>query len=380
MARRRGHGSGAVYKRKVDGKVVGWTAMLDLGFENGRRKRQAFYGRTMDEVQAKLDEARQAQRKGTFVPGPKITTGQWLERWLRDVAKPNVRPSTFRSYSGLLRDHVLPTLGSIPLERLSPADVRQVMNAKLANGLSPRTVHHFRAVLRNALHQAERDGLVTRNAAALAEPPRVQRQEMKSLNPDQARAFQHAIKDDELEALYLIALDSGLRQGEVLGLRWEDVNLDAGTVRVSYALQRVAGKLVLVEPKSKTSRRAVKLGTVAALALREHHARQAQESGRVTWLPFGLVFTGPHGQPLDGVAVTKRFQAVLKAAGLPKMRFHDLRHSSASLLLAQGIPARVVMERLGHSNIALTLGTYSHVIPQLHQEAADAMDRVLSTS
>src|SRR5437773_258765 len=127
MARRRGHGEGAIFKRKVSGKVVGWTAMLDLGFENGKRKRQAFYGRDRAEAQAKLDEARHALRKGTFVAGPKITTGQWLERWLRDVAKPNVRPSTFKSYRDLLEDHILPTLGRIPLDRLSPADVRQVM-------------------------------------------------------------------------------------------------------------------------------------------------------------------------------------------------------------------------------------------------------------
>jgi integrase len=372
---RRGHGSGAVYKRKVGGKVVGWTAMLDLGFDNGKRKRQAFYGRTQDEVQAKLDEARHALRKGTFVAGPKITTAQWLERWLRDVAKPNVRPSTFRRYKDLTEQHIAPSLGRIPLERLTPADVRQLLNAKGAD-LAPRTVHHIRAVLRTALHQAERDGLVQRNAGALAESPRVERQEMKAFTPDEARAFQQAIKGDPEEALYLVTLDAGLRQGEVLGLRWQDVDLAAGVVRVTYALQRVDGKLQLVDVKSKTSHRAIKLGAVAAQALRAHHARQADESGRVTWLPFGLVFTGAHGLPLDGTALTKRFQALLQRVGLPRLRFHDLRHSSASLLLSQHIPARVVMERLGHSTITLTMNTYSHVIAELNQEAADAMDRV----
>jgi integrase len=164
----------------------------------------------------------------------------------------------------------------------------------------------------------------------------------------------------------------------IFGLRVAAENQGVvGRFRTVYALQRVAGKLVLVEPKSKTSRRSIKLGAVAAQALRDHRSRQVDQQERLTWLPYGLVFTGAHGYPLDGIAVTKRFQAVLKTAGLPKMRFHDLRHSSASLLLGQGIPARVVMERLGHSNIALTLGTYSHVIPALHQEAADAIDRVL---
>jgi integrase len=379
MATRRGHGSGAVYKRKVGGKVVGWTAQLDLGFENGKRKRQAFYGRTQDEVQAKLDEARHALRKGTFIAGPKITTAQWLERWLLDVAKPKVRPSTFRRYKDLTEQHIAPSLGRIPLERLSPADVRQLLNAKGAT-LAPRTVHHIRAVLRTALHQAERDGLIQRNAAALTESPRIERQEMKTFTPDQARAFQQAIKGDPEEALYLVALDSGLRQGEILGLRWEDVDLAAGTVRVTHALQRVEGKLVWVEPKSKTSRRTVKLGVVAAQALREHRQRQFQEQDRVTWLPFGLVFTGAHGQPLEGTSLTKRFQALLERVGLPRMRFHDLRHSSASLLGSQHIPARVVMQRLGHSTIALTMNTYSHVFEEMNQEAADAMDRVLGSA
>lgn len=376
MARRRGHGEGSIFKRKVGGKVVGWTAMLDLGFENGKRKRQAIYGRSQDEVQAKLDEAKHALRKGTFVAGPKVTTAQWLERWLRDVARPNVRPSTFRRYKDLTEKHIAPSLGRIPLERLTPADVRQLLNAKGAT-LAPRTVHHLRAVLRTALHQAERDGLVTRNAAALAESPRVERQEMKAFTPDQARAFRAAVKGDPDEALYLVTLDAGLRQGEVLGLRWEDVDLAAGVIRVNKALQRVNGKLVLVEPKTKTSQAGIKLGTIAAQALREHHARQVAEQDRVTWLPFGLVFTGAHGLPLDGTALTKRFQAFLKSAGLPRMRFHDLRHSTATVLLAQHIPARVVMERLRHSTITLTMNTYSHVIAELNQEAADAMDRVL---
>lgn len=377
MAKRRGHGSGAIYKRKVNGKVVGWTAMLDLGFENGKRKRQAFYGRTMDEVQTKLDEARERVRRGTFVAGPKVTTEQWLERWLRDVAKPNVRPSTFRRYGDIVIKHINPTIGGIPLERLSPADVRQLMNEKRTSGQSPRTVHHIRAVLRTALHQAERDGLVVRNAAALAEPSRVEAREMRAFTPDEARAFQQAIEGDPDEALYLVTLDAGLRQGEVLGLRWEDVSLQAGTITVKKALQRIDGELVLVEPKSMSSRRRIKLSSVAAQALRDHHTRQTEESDRVTWLPFGLVFTGPHGHPLDGNRLTKRFVALLKAHGLPRIRFHDLRHSSASLLLSQHIPPRVVMERLGHSTITLTMNTYSHVIAELNQEAADAIDRVL---
>jgi len=382
MATRRGNGEGSIFKRKLGGKVVGWMAMVDLGYEDGKRKRQAFYGRDRGEVRAKLDEARNSLRRGQFVAGPKLTTGQWLERWLRDVAKPKVRPSTLRRYTDLTNLHMVPAIGRIPLERLTPADVRHLLNAKLAAGLSPRSVHHVRSVLRTALHHAERDGLVQRNAAALAESPRVERKEMKSFTPEQARAFQLGIATDPERALYLVALDSGLRQGEILGMRWQDVDIESGVVRVSHALQRVEGKLVLVELKTKKSKRTVKLGVIAAKALREHRATQVVEQLRLgsKWIEYGLVFVGAHGTPLDNTALTKRFQKLLASIGLPRMRFHDLRHSSASLLLAQHIPARVVMERLGHSTINLTLDTYSHVIQSLNQEAADAIDRVLAST
>ena len=379
MASRRGHGEGSIFKRKVGGKVVGWVAMLDLGYESGKRKRQAIYGRDRADVQAKLDEAKHNLRRGLLIAGPKVTTAQWLERWLKDVAKPNVRPSTFRRYKDLSEKHIAPTLGRIPLVKLVPSDVRQLLNEKLASGLSPRSVHHIRAVLRTALHHAERDGLIQRNAASLAESPHVERKEMQSFSPEQARTFQQAIKTDPEEALYLVTLDAGLRQGEALGLRWEDVDLDAGIIHINRALQRVEGKLVLVEPKSKSSRRTVKLGAIAAQTLREHRALQTKERLRLgsMWIDHGLAFTGGHGLPVNGNQLTKRFQAMLKRIGLPRMRFHD--HSSASLLLSQGISARMVMERLGHSDIGLTLNTYSHVIPALRQEAADAMDRVLGS-
>ena len=172
----------------------------------------------------------------------------------------------------------------------------------------------------------------------------------------------------------------GLRQGEILGLRWSDVDLDTGTLRVHAALQRVAGAFAFVEPKSASSRRTVSLPAIVVAALLAHRARQAAEPERCR--PSGafadLVFTTTLGQPLDGINVTRRFQRILRAAGLPRQRFHDLRHACASLLLAQGVPARVVMETLGHSQISLTLNTYSHVIPALGREAASRMDEVLT--
>jgi integrase len=310
-----------------------------------------------------------------------VTLGTFLEAWLTDVVRLSVRPRTYASYRYVVRLHLAPCLGHRPLVALSPADVQAFLNAKSASGLSPRTVAYLRGVLRGALGHAERMDLVNRNVARLARPPRIPRRPVSPLSAEQARAFLAAIRGDRLEALYLVALGVGLRQGEILGLRWADVDLEAGTLTVRHALARIEGQLVLVEPKSATSRRVVRLPAFVRDALVAHRVRQAHESLPLRPEPGDvfaeLVFTTTLGTPLDGISVTRRFQRILVAAGLPRQRFHDLRHACASLLLAQGVPARVVMETLGHSEISLTLNTYSHVMPSLGREAAERMDQLL---
>jgi integrase len=223
---------------------------------------------------------------------------------------------------------------------------------------------------------------VTRNAARLAEPPRVPRREVRPLSLDQARTFLHAIAGNPFEALYLVALGIGLRQGELLGLAWSDLDLEGGTLTVRNALQRVDSRLVLVEPKSVTSHRVVALPAIVVASLRAHRVRQAEGRLRAgtRWVedPRDLVFRTTIGTPLDGITVTRRFQALLADLRLPRQRFHDLRHCCASLLMAQGVAPRVVMETLGHSQIALTLNTYSHVNPALGRAAADRMNELLA--
>jgi integrase len=264
---------------------------------------------------------------------------------------------------------------------MTPQQVQSFLNAKAASGLAPRTVLYLRSVLRRALTQAERWGLVTRNVAKLTEPPRIPKQEVRPLSPQQVRQFLVAIEGDRLEALYLVALGVGMRQGEILGLAWRDIDLETGTITVRQALQRIAGKLELVEPKSATSHRVVPAPRIVLEALRAHRMRQleARLLAGSRWHEDrrDLVFTTSVGTPMDGVAVTRRFKSIVAAAGLPDQRFHDLRHACASLLLAQGVAPRVVMETLGHSQISLTLNTYSHVIPALGREAADRMDAML---
>jgi integrase len=309
-----------------------------------------------------------------------LTLAAFLEGWLADVVRLSVRPKTSVSYRSIVRLHLAPGLGEIPLTELRPGEVQAYLNAKAASGLAPRTVAYHRNVLRQALGHAERTELVGRNVARLALPPRIPRREVRPLSPEEARTFLAAIAGERLEALYLVALGAGLRQGEILGLRWSDVDLDEGTIRVHQALQRVEGRFALVEPKSSTSRRIVALPAIVCAGLLAHRERQTHEGqGRAVPDEFAdLVFTTTVGTPIDGISVTRRFQRILKAAGLPHQRFHDLRHACASLLLSQGVPARVVMETLGHSQISLTLNTYSHVIPALGREAAERMDAVLT--
>lgn len=369
-----------------------WEARLTLGHDGrGRRLSRSFYGRTRAEVRAKLDEAHRAHAQGLPLPAERLTVGAYLEGWLVAV-RPTIRPTTYVSYAGHVRRHIAPTLGRISLARLTPQDVRRLLAARLAAGLSARTVEYIHAVLRRALGGALRDGLVARNVATLVDPPRVRRHEIRPLTPDEARHFLEAIRGDRLEALYTVALACGLRQGEALGLRWEDVDVDAGTLTVRTTLQQLPRDLrpdggrrgtryALAEPKTARSRRTVILPGVVVAALREHRRRQRVErlvaGHRWRGEDWRLVFTTTIGTPLDSRNVTTGFQRVLAREGLPRQRFHDLRHACATLLLAQGVDPRTIMETLGHSTIGMTMNVYAHVLPALQRDAADRMDALL---
>jgi integrase len=369
---KRGHGDGTIFQRRKDGKIVdGWIAEISLGPGAGR---QTFYAKKRGDAREWLTAKLREQQLGLSRTGKRITTGQALATWLEQVAKPRVRPATYTRYSGLVLQHLIPSIGTVPLERLTPRHVQVMLNAKAAEGMAPRSVHHLRAVLRTALNQAMRWGDVPRNVAALTDSPRIEAHAITFLDAGQAGQLLAAARGERLEALYAVALALGLRQGEALGLRWQDIDLEARQLHVRHALQRIDGRLQLVEPKTVRSRRTITMPATVVDALREHQRRQLKEQMRIDG---GFVFAHPDGSPLDGTVVTHQFQKLLKRAGLPRLRFHDLRHSCASLLLAQGVSARMVMETLGHSNISTTMDIYSHVMPSLRQEAADAMERVL---
>jgi len=362
---------------------------VHLGYTDGKRRRKVIYAATRREVQGEVAAALRAHEQGIPLPSERLTVGAFLAGWLVTV-RPTIRPSTFVSYEGHVRKHLTPGLGRIALARLTPTEIRALLTAKLADGLSPRTVQYIHAVLRRALGEALRDGLVARNVATLVAPPRVRRPEVQPCSPDEARSFLDAVAGDRLEGLYTVALALGLRQGEALGLRWQDVDLDTGALRVRMSLQplprdlRPEGaprgtRLVLVEPKTARSRRTVTMPAVVVSALRRHRVQQLQERllAGSRWHEWGLVFTSTIGTPMEARNVSHRFQAILVAAGLPRIRFHDLRHSAATLMLAQRVSPRVVMETLGHSTIGMTMNTYAHVIPALQRDAADLMDAIL---
>ena len=369
--RRRGHGEGSIYRRSDNGL---WAGTLNLGWREGKRVRRSFYGKTRREVQDKLEAARQAAAAGVEPTGQRLTIERYLGDWL-EASRTSIRYSTWRRYEQIVRCQLVPHLGHHQLSRLTPGHVEAMMRAVRAEGHSIRTVLHCRAVLRSALSRAARHGLILRNAAALADPPHAPQREVKALDPDDVRTLLTAIQDDPFGPLYVLAIASGLRQGELLGLKWSDIDFDGGTVAVRRALQRVEGKLITVEPKTARSRRDVSLPAVAVEALRDHRRRQLAGSVQSA---VGYVFTDEAGRPLHGPAVTRRFQTRLDAAGLARVPFHALRHTAASLLLAKGVHPRVVMEMLGHSTIALTMNTYSHVIPALQRDAAEQMNGMLT--
>jgi integrase len=375
---RRGNNEGSIVKR-ADGR---WEAKVSLGFRpDGTRIRKSVYGKTKTDVRNQMNAMIRDHAAGMPVDFKRQTVAQFLNAWLQDVVKGSVRPRTFNSYAQLTRDHLNPSLGHHQLSKLTTQHVQAMMNDKLASGLSPRTVQYMRSVLRRALGQVLRWGLVSRNVATLVDPPKLEHHEISFLSPTQAKTFLQAVKGDSLEALYGVSLTLGLRQGEALGLCWDDIHFETRTLAVRRSLQRIDRVLVLTDLKTKGSRRDIPIPTSVVQMLKEHRTRQLEERfAAAKWgNDWNLVFTRPDGTPFNQWNIVAQFKRHLKAAGLPDMRWHDLRHSCASIVLAGNIHTRTIMETLGHSQISTTMNTYSHVIPDLQRQAADRIDELFGT-
>jgi integrase len=277
-------------------------------------------------------------------------------------------------------------LAQTGLTKVTPAQVERLYADLLEDGLSATTVHQLHNVLHHALSDALRKGMLGQNVCKLVDAPRPRRAQVQALTIEQARALLAAADGDRLEALYVLALTTGLRQGELLALKWGNVNLDAGMLQVRGTLHRVPGVsvgeksgLVISDPKTSHSRRPVRLSALAVQALRRHRTRQLEERLAMgeAWDDHDLVFCNSIGRPCEARnVIRKSFAPLLEKAGIPHIKFHALRHSAATLLLSQGTHPKIVAEMLGHSNISMTLDIYSHVTLDMQQEAVDTMDRL----
>ena len=368
---KRRYGTGSVLQRP-DGLYV---AQVSFGRrEDGKRDRRSFSSRVRSEVEIWLDNQRPWDPDPDGLPVPRHRVDAWLERWLAGVG-PQVRPTTVRRYEELCRVWITPLIGTLPFARLTAADVRRIPAAMTRAGRSPATAAAALTVLRMALNQAVRDGYLARNVAESVKAPRLTSEPIRAISVDEANAVLAATKASSIGPLVAVAMGTGLRIGELLALRSSDVRPDAVVVTGSIRpVPRAEGKgyqLVRESPKTKRSIRTVALTELA----RKGIADERQRHPRV-----GYIFATADGQPLDPRNVTRAFSLQLKRAGLPAMRFHDLRHAYATLMLAAGVPLRVVQHSLGHTSIALTAAVYAHVLPELSRSSADQFDRLLAKS
>jgi integrase len=372
---RRGHGEGHIRKRS---DRDAWEGQLSLG--DGTLK--SVYGKTRQEVQQKLARMRHDLERGLPLADERQTVKRYLESWLETI-EPTLGEGTWHRHGEYVALHIIPEVGAVKLAQLTPQRVQQLYAAKLAEGLSPTTVHHLHETLHKALAAAVRLGLVARNVTELVDVPRMARHEMTPLSREETQRLlaAAAAEGDRLEALWVLAVSTGMRRGELLGLRWRDVDLEHATLHVRANLQRSrkTGEWVWKEPKTRKSRRQIALSEQAVEALRAQRRRQHEERLLVgpAWEDHDLVFANAVGGPLDAAGVYHHFLRLCQRHKLPRVRVHDLRHTCATLLLSARVNPKVVSEMLGHSSVAVTLDIYSHCIPDMQSDAAAVMGQLL---
>ncbi|MBA3826198.1 MAG: site-specific integrase [Ktedonobacterales bacterium] len=370
---KQGNNEGSITKRENG------TYLVRVTMPDGSRRTASAKSRT--EARTKRDELLHlAEQRARLTPGRNYATfGDYLDVWVATMA-PSVKPTTAVFYERYARLHAA-DLAPIAPEHLKPQHIQQVYAKMLEKGFSTTTVRHLHATLHRAFENGVRQGVFSQNLCELIDAPRIAQKEMRVFSMEQSRQFLAAIQGTRFEALFALALSTGMRRGEILGLTWENVDLDRGIIYVQRNLQHVRGVVMMQEPKTKQGRRHLFLGPIARQALIEHRERQNRERAVMEWdeQKWNLVFTTTKGTPMHPTTLLlKHYDPIIKQAGLPHIRFHDLRHTAATLLLEAGINPKVVSEMLGHSSIAITLALYSHVTPAMQYGAMQAMDRVLS--
>ena len=371
MTQKRGQNTGSVYKRK-DGRMVAQVTVQGkpiYKYVKNRREGEKW----IKEKQSQIDA-------GLSFMGTQITVKDYLQEWLKTIQS-SVRPKTIEQYIQIVNQHITPAVGMIKLSDLRPDHVQSFYNAKLRNGASSRTVGLIHAVFHRALHQALKLGLIIRNPTDAVTRPKLQRMEMHAFDDSQARNLLLTARGSRIEVLLNLAISTGLREGELLGLKWGDLDWNARKLHIQRQAHRIKFEgLVFSPPKTNAGRRAITLGKGMIDKLREQAkiVKTMREFAGDRWEENDLIFPNVHGKIQDPANLLKIFKELLVEAGLPEIRFHDLRHTAATLMLQQGIHPKVVQERLGHSDISLTLNTYSHVLPSMQEEAAEKMDELLT--
>lgn len=369
--KRRGHGEGTVFLRK-DGR---WQA----SFIDNNGKRRYFYGLKQSEAIEKMRRAQEENRKGTLAKSTQQKLGEYLDQWLEMVHKQKIRVSSYVQYRMALDRHIIPLLGNIQLQKLTPQDIQNLYARKQKEGLRPASILIMHTVLHSSLANALKWNLVSRNVATLVTVPRPEPSPAHGLSVEEARQLVSTIQGHRFEAIFMLALTTGMRRGELFGLRWSDIDMERSILYVRRTANRYGKGVGVVEndPKTKTSHRQVMLSEPALKALKRHKVQQEQEKQAMgnKWKNRNLVFCGKYGDFLIADTLRRNLNKVLQDAGLPHIRFHDLRHSAATVMLTMGVHPKIVQEMLGHSTIAMTIDTYSHLVPSMQQEAINKINK-----
>jgi integrase len=356
---RRSKGEGSVYRRK-DGL---WVARYEAA-----GKRKYLYGKTKKIVTDRLKERLSSGLANLAPEADGMGVGEYLDRWLPTV-KGTVKERTWDRHEEVVRLHLKPPIGHVKLPKLNALDVQELYLTKQDSGLSARTVQIVHTTLHKALKQAVRWSLVSENVTEVVTPPRPQKKEIRTLSPEEVKRLLRAARGERFEALYVLAITTGMRQGELLGLKWGDVDLDGGVLRV----RRTVWEGRATAPKSARANRSIRLTAMARETLREHGGKQEKQG------TSGWVFPTRNGTPVNcHNLINRSWWPLLEKVEIPRIPFHNLRHTCATLLLSQGVHPKLVQELLGHADISTTLNTYSHVIPSMGGMTASAMEEALA--
>ena len=382
MAKKRANGEGSIRKRK-DGR---WEGRYTAGHDpaTGKTIYKNVLGKTQTEVKEKLKRAIEDSAKLDMSKVGQYTVGQWMDVWFENYAKIKVRPSSHQTYRGYIENHIKPNIGSIPLNKLTSLELQKLYKKLLGNGrverieskkqpkgLSAKTVRNINQIISSALNLAIEQRLILTNPADACALPKLEHREMKTLPVEQLTSFLREAKESGVFEMYYIELATGLRRGELLGLKWSDIDLEHGSLRVQRQIARIDGEIVEAPLKTKNAYRTLPLSADAIDVLKT----QEKKCGNSQY-----VFPSPTGGPISPDSVLHMLHRVLKRAGLPKVRFHDLRHTFATLALQNGVDIKTVSGMLGHFSAGFTLDTYAHVTTATQKEAANTMEKVLANA